>query len=231
VTAAYEATPGCTKTSDPFTPPVHSMPVITVSPIGIVCDDETEIAMPLKVVSGSPDTYDIAIGTTHYAGTVSGTNLTFTLTPALAAGDYNVVVTASTSGTDCSSQVTVPLTIADGSRMLSKWTDVLFIDNSDGRFVSYQWYEDGYLMLKETQQRLYNPYGLTGTYYCKMTTVDGQVIYTCEQAFKDVTPSRSVSDDEPATVIRRYRVSPHVYIIQERIGDETVTRKILTEYE
>ena len=126
---------------------------------------------------------------------------------------------------------TLYLVVADGHSMLSKWTDVLFIDNSDGLFVSYQWYENGYLMLNETQQRLYNPNGLAGKYYCRMTTTDGKIIYTCEQDFDDVTPSRSVNSSAPAAVINRYRVSPHVYIIQERIGDEVVTRKILTPYE
>jgi len=126
---------------------------------------------------------------------------------------------------------TLILTVGDAHAMLSKWTDVLFIDNSDGRFVSYQWFENSAPMSGETQQRLYNPNGLTGSYYCRMTTTDGKTIITCEQDFDDITPSRSVNGGTPAAVIRQYRVSPHVYIIQERIGDETVTRKVLTPYE
>jgi len=236
VTAAYEATPSCSKTSAAFTPPTHVMPVITVSPIDIVCNDETQITLPFKVVSGKPDTYDLALGTNHYAGTASGSNLIFTLTTAPDAGDYTAVVTASTSSTDCSTQVTVDITIADGSRMLSKWTDVLFIDNSDGRFVSYQWYENGYLMLNETQQRLYNPYGLTGSYYCKMTTTDGQIIYTCEQDFNDVTPSRSVNDDAPAAAPAIYDTmgrpvqsvpSNGIYIIIEERDGERIVKKVM----
>ena len=231
VTAAYEATPTCSLTSAPFTPPTYSIPVITIAPIDIVCDDEATIDMPFTIVSGNPDTYDLAIGTTHYTGTVSGSDISFALTSQLAAGDYTGVVTAGSSLSDCSTQVTVNFTVADGSCMLSKWTDVLFIDNSDGLFVSYQWYENGSPMVGETQQRLYNPNGLTGSYYCRMTTTDGKTIYTCEEDFDDVTPSRCVNNDEPGFVINRYRVSPHVYVIQERVGDQIITRKILTQYE
>ena len=77
------------------------MPVITVSPTGLVCDDATQIELPFTIVSGAPDTYDLALGTTHYAGSVSGSDLVFTLTSAPTAGDYTAVVTASTTGSDC----------------------------------------------------------------------------------------------------------------------------------
>ncbi|MBR0194842.1 MAG: hypothetical protein IJQ32_01160 [Paludibacteraceae bacterium] len=126
---------------------------------------------------------------------------------------------------------TLYLVVADGHSMYSKWTDVLFIDNSDGLFISYQWYENGYLMLGETEQRLYNPAGLSGLYYCEMKTKTGTTVYTCEQDFNDVTPSREVSDQPASTVVRKVRVSEHVYIIQERTGDQVTTRKVLTPYE
>ena len=126
---------------------------------------------------------------------------------------------------------TLYLTVADGHSMYSKWTDVLFIDNSDGNFVAYQWYENGAMLPGETQQRLYNPAGLTGSYYCVMTTTSGQKICTCEQDFSDVTPSRTASTTPAATVVRKVRVSPHVYIIQENTEDGIRTRKVLTSYE
>jgi hypothetical protein len=276
VTAAYEATPACTKTSNSFMPPVrvgcdkldtticegqtvtwkgtvHSgtvgqtdtimvgpdsliltmqvIPQITVGTIDVTCDSESAIQIPFSTVKGTPDSVDVLIGTTHYAGTIVGTDISLALTPALAAGDYTATITVGTKGTACTSEETVKFSIGDGSRMYSKWTDVLFIDNADGRFVAYQWYENGALLSGETQQRLYNPNGLSGSYYCVMTTTDGKQIYTCEKDFDKVTPSRTQSSAPAATVVRKVRVTPHVYIIQESTGDETRTRKILTPYE
>jgi len=114
--------------------------------------------------------------------------------------------------------------------MYSKWTDVLFISNKDNLFTGYQWYENGMKMEGETSQRLYKPEGLPGAYYCRITTKEGKTITTCEQTFDQVQPSRTDST-EPAKVIRQYRVSPHVYIIQTQTGEEIETKKILTPYE
>lgn len=210
---------------------VHAVPAITIGKVTRTCDSESAVLLPFTVTAGAPDSFDIAIGTTHYAATIVGTDLSLALTPSLVAGDYTATITTGTKGTDCTSQTTVTFTIADGNRMYSKWTDVLFIDNSDGRFVAYQWYENGYKMLGETEQRLYNPAGLTGSYYCVMTTTDGQAIYTCEEDFSDVTPSRTTTSAPAATVLRKVRVSPHVYILQESTGDDIRTRKVLTPYE
>ena len=116
--------------------------------------------------------------------------------------------------------------------MYSKWNDVLFINNADHRFVSYQWYDSDVLMPGETQQRLYDPNGLKGLYYCRMTTTDGQSIRTCAYRFNEVPRSADASQQTaPGQVIRRYRVTPHVYIIQEQTGDRIETRKIITNNE
>ena len=239
VTAAYEGTPACSLTSASFTPPVHSMPVITVSPTGLVCDDATQIELPFTIVSGAPDTYDLALGTTHYAGSVSGSDLVFTLTSAPTAGDYTAVVTASTTGSDCSTPVNVNITIALGNSMLSKWTDVLFVNNAAGRFVSYQWYKNGAEMSGETMQRLYDPNGLSGTtdeYMCRMTTTDGQTIYTCPQTFDAVTPSRTLSTGSEVQVIGIYdsmgrpvsgQPGKGIYIVIEELDGERNAKKII----
>jgi hypothetical protein len=146
------------------------------------------------------------------------------------AGDYSATITVGTKGSTCTSQNTVNFSIALGNSMYSKWTDVLFINNKGGQFVGYQWYENGVRMDGETAQRLYKPEGLPGTYYCQLTTTDGKTIYTCEQAFDKVQPSRSEGSSS-ATIVRKYRVSPHVYIIQTETDGVVETKKILTAYE
>ena len=209
---------------------VTAMPQISVGTLSAFCDSETEILIPFTVTNGAPDSIDILIGSNHYAGSVAGGDISFTRTAELAAGDYSATITVGTKGTPCVSDTTVHFTIALGNSMYSKWTDVLFISNKDNLFTGYQWYENGMKMEGETSQRLYKPEGLPGAYYCRITTKEGKILTTCEQTFDQVQPSRTDST-EPAKVIRQYRVSPHVYIIQTQTGEEIETKKILTPYE
>ncbi len=209
---------------------VTATPQISVGTLSAFCDSETEILIPFTVTNGAPDSIDILIGSNHYAGSVAGGDISFTRTAELAAGDYSATITVGTKGTPCVSDTTVHFTIALGNSMYSKWTDVLFISNKDNLFTGYQWYENGMKMEGETSQRLYKPEGLPGAYYCRITTKEGKILTTCEQTFDQVQPSRTDST-EPAKVIRQYRVSPHVYIIQTQTGEEIETKKILTPYE
>lgn len=73
-----------------------------------------------------------------------------------------------------------------------KWNDVLFADNSDEQFVSYQWYADSVAIIGATQQF----YQLTDTitphfYYVEATTKDGRVRTSCVQQFQQFEPSAS----------------------------------------
>ena len=120
--------------------------------------------------------------------------------------------------------------------MYSKWTDVLFISNADGRFVSYQWYNNGSLMYGETQQRLYNSKGLSGTYQCVMTTKEGKTIYTCPQDFEDVQPSRSAEPEPNKVQTEMYdamgraikgQPSKGIYVVIEEIDGERTAKKII----
>lgn len=209
---------------------VIATPQITVGTMAITCDDQSNITIPFTIDNGAPDSIDIAVGTNHYTGSIVGSDIVFTRAAELVAGDYSATITVGTKGSTCTSQNTVNFSIALGNSMYSKWTDVLFINNKGGQFVGYQWYENGVKMDGETAQRLYKPEGLPGTYYCQLTTTDGKTIYTCEQAFDKVQPSRSEGSSS-ATIVRKYRVSPHVYIIQTETDGVVETKKILTAYE
>ena len=209
---------------------VIATPQITTGTMGVTCDDESSIRIPFSITNGAPDSIDIVIGSNHYVGSVAGGDISFTRTAELVAGEYSATITVGTKGTPCVSDTTVHFTIALGNSMYSKWTDVLFISNKDNLFTGYQWYENGMKMEGETSQRLYKPEGLPGAYYCRITTKEGKILTTCEQTFDQVQPSRTDST-EPAKVIRQYRVSPHVYIIQTQTGEEIETKKILTPYE
>lgn len=281
VIAAYEATPTCTTSSIPFTPPtrvscekldtticegqtvtwkgtvysgtvgqtdtivvgldsliltVYAVPAITIQPMNMFCDNEANILIPFKTTAGNPDMFDVVINDVHYAGTAVGSDISFPRGAELVAGDYTATVTVGESGSDCSSQATVNFTLAAGDLMYSKWTDVLFISNADGRFVSYQWYKNGSLMYGETQQRLYYSKGLRGTYQCVMTTKEGKTIYTCPQDFEDVQPSRSAGPEPNKVQTEMYdamgrtikgQPSKGIYVVIEEIDGERTAKKII----
>ena len=215
---------------------VYAVPAITIQPMDMFCDNEANILIPFKTTAGNPDMFDVVINDVHYAGTAVGSDISFPRGAELVAGDYTATVTVGESGSDCSSQAAVNFTLAAGDLMYSKWTDVLFISNADGRFVSYQWYNNGSLMYGETQQRLYNSKGLSGTYQCVMTTKEGKTIYTCPQDFEDVQPSRSAEPEPNKVQIGMYdamgraikgRPGKGIYVVIEEIDGERTAKKII----
>ena len=215
---------------------VYAVPAITIKPMDMFCDNEANILIPFKTTAGNPDMFDVVINDVHYAGTAVGSDISFPRGAELVAGDYTATVTVGESGSDCSSQAAVNFTLAAGDLMYSKWTDVLFISNADGRFVSYQWYNNGSLMYGETQQRLYNSKGLSGTYQCVMTTKEGKTIYTCPQDFEDVQPSRSAEPEPNKVQTEMYdamgraikgQPGKGIYVVIEEIDGERTAKKII----
>ena len=122
---------------------------------------------------------------------------------------------------------------------MSKWTDVLFVSNKEGKYVGYQWLADGVEMTGETRQRLYDPNGLSGTtiqYQCRLTTKEGKTLITCPQTFDEVTPSRTVNTGGAAQVIGIYdtmgrpvsgTLSRGIYIVVTEMDGERITSKTI----
>ena len=226
---------------------VKEKPTITTSAINMTCDDVKIVRVPFSVVKGHPDNFDVEISGSHYAGSLDivGTDTAFAFTPtALEAGDYAAHVTVGETDVPCTSAVDIRFTLALSGQMYSKWTDVLFIGNKGGRFTAYQWFADGVALSGETLQRLYDPNGLSGStilYHCRLTTSDGKTLYTCPQAFDDVTPSRTVDttpDKVKATTLydtmgRVIKGTPHngIYIIVEELEDGEIRSRKISVYE
>lgn len=216
---------------------VHDQPQISLLATDIICDSENEIRLPFAVSQGTPNKLGVVIGS-HSFDYIPGTSDTIVLTrPAdVVAGTYTATVTVHDTLVTCNSQAQTTFIIAAGDIMYSKWTDLLFIDNSSNRFVEYQWFENGVEMTGETQQRLYQPGGLSGTYFCRMTTTDSLTIYTCEKSFNEVTPSRTINGEDaqvtsttvydPMGRIIQGTPSNGIYIILEEVNGEKRARKI-----
>lgn len=218
---------------------ILALPRIAIGSIAMTCDSANEIRIPFTVTNGTPDTYDIAVNGNHYAGAVDGTDIVFSLAT-MEAGDYSATVTVGETGIDCETTTPASFTIALSGHVYSKWTDVLFISNKEGRFNGYQWFADGAEMAGETMQRLYDPKGLSGTtiqYHCRLTTTDGKTLYTCPQTFDEVTPSRTINTDNTASQVRGIydtmgrpvngTPARGIYIVVSEQNGERITTKLI----
>ena len=65
--------------------------------------------------------------------------------------------------------------------IIPKFDDVVLCDNSSNNFVTYQWYKNGSIIDGATKQFYNDPDGLIGSYSLKVTTTDGQTLYTCSK--------------------------------------------------
>ena len=130
------------------------------------------------------------------------------------------------NGIDCGTPPPDPPCTDDWLR--TKWNDVLFVDNSAGEFVGYQWYVNGEEIAGATEQYYRASQDLTQStdlYSVHMRKADGTTIISCEKTFGQVSPSR---DQYPApepkqVVFRRYHViGSHFRIVVTGYDDGSV---------
>jgi len=82
---------------------------------------------------------------------------------------------------DCGMEISQMVEV-DGSRLFpkTKWSDVIYIPNSDKLFVAYQWYKDGNPIGQDGNFQSYlEAGGLDGTYYVVVTYADGTQAVSC----------------------------------------------------
>ena len=224
---------------------VHADPNITLLATDMICEDENEIRLPFAITSGTPNRFDVVIADQNFSQDYDGKDTIVLARPAsILAGTYTATVTVRDSLVTCFNTEQTTFTIALSDHVYSKWTDVLFVDNSDKLFTAYQWFADGVAMSGETLQRLYDSKGLSGSnilYYCQLTTTDGKTLYTCPQTFDEVTPSRTV-DTTPAKVKattmydsmgRVIKTTPHfgIYIVVEELENGEIRTHKIAIYE
>lgn len=116
---------------------------------------------------------------------------------------HDTLTTTLSNGTVCDSIIyTLVLTVEHCERpvpeecedvVYSKWNDLLFVDNSQNRFVHYQWYCNGQPVIGEDRQFFYREgYILQGdgnTYYCLIGCADGTTVRSCERRFEEFSSS------------------------------------------
>ena len=218
VVVRYPAT-GCEVISqaldiNPYTKP---KPLISLTAIDRLCNNETELILPLVITQGDIDEATLTLTNSKGEKVITAADmsinvahdtLSYNLPAQLAAGKYTARVDArDTLGCETSAAQSIEFAI-DGV-VFSKWTDVLLVDNEGGLFTGYQWYENDKLLEGKTDQVLYLPEGMSGkSYYCVLQTAEG-AIYTCVSDFGDLPRSA----DNPKT-----QSANHITVLPNRVA-------------
>ncbi len=218
VVVRYPAT-GCEEISqaldiNPYTKP---KPLISLTAIDRLCNNETELILPLVITQGDIDEATLTLTNSKGEKVITAADmsinvahdtLSYNLPAQLAAGKYTATVDArDTLG--CETSATQSVEFAIDGVVFSKWTDVLLVDNEDGLFTGYQWYENDKQLEGKTDQVLYLPEGMSGkSYYCVLQTAEG-AIYTCVSDFGDLPRSA----DNPKT-----QSANHITVLPNRVA-------------
>lgn len=195
-------------------------PLISLTAIDRLCNSETELSLPFAITQGDIVEATLTLTDSKGKNVITAADLTindskdtlsYTLLSQLAAGKYTATVEASDT-LDCVTSAKQSIEFALDGVVFSKWTDVLLVDNADGLFTGYQWYENGVQLDGQTGQVLYLPKdgeGMNGnSYYCRLQTADG-TIYTCEDLFEGLP--RSADNPKQPT-------SNHITVLPNRVA-------------
>ena len=218
VVVRYPAT-GCEVISEALDINAYTKPkpLISLTAIDRLCNNETELILPLVITQGDIDEATLTLTNSKGEKVITAADmsinvahdtLSYNLPAQLAAGKYTARVDArDTLGCETSAAQSVEFAI-DGV-VFSKWTDVLLVDNEGGLFTGYQWYENDKQLEGKTDQVLYLPEGMSGkSYYCVLQTAEG-AIYTCVSDFGDLP--RSADNPKQPT-------ANHITVLPNRVA-------------
>ena len=207
---------------NPYTKP---QPEITLTPIERVCNTATELVLPFAITQGDIAEASLTLTDSKEQTIVSDAELTvnatkdtltYSLPVQLSAGKHTLMVEVRDT-LDCVATATLPIELALDGQIYSKWNDVLLVDNSQGLYSAYQWYENGQPLSGKTDQVLYLPDGMKGTYTCLLTTPEGK-LFTCEYEFEDIPRSadKQFSDNDITVLPNRVKAGGVVAVQQSQ---------------
>ncbi len=136
------------------------------------CETENNLNLSAVSNSGLPITYSVV--NTNIAE-VSGNNLVIK-------NSGSTSIAASQSGDQNHNPalaVIKPIEVTQGGLITQHWSDVLFFDNKNKDFVSWQWYKNGITISGATRQYFSENQALNGVYYVIATDKDGNKIKSC----------------------------------------------------
>jgi len=169
----------------------ESVTLSTLVNVTTGCEGST-MDLGYTILTGTPTQYKITFGATALAAGLQ--NVGYSNLPSVFSSDV-LAITIPKGTKDGSYQGTLQMRNELGVEspvytflftinvstdfIVAKFDDVVLCDNSSNRFVAYQWYKDGVALEGATKQFYNDLGGLVGSYSLKLTTVDGQTLYTC----------------------------------------------------
>jgi hypothetical protein len=185
------------------------------------CENGT-IDLPYTILSGSPTEYQVIfsneaivegisnVGYTALSSSGTSGYVGFNIPKGMAHGTYSAVL-----------QMRNPVKTSDAyffkftvnlssGYLLTKFDDIILIDNRSGRFTSYQWFKDSTAISGANKQFYNDPQGLSGAYYVKVVTSDSELLQTCPLTANSKKSAVTVSLDvypNPIKVSQDFTVS------------------------
>lgn len=123
------------------------------------------------------------------------------LIPGATSNTYETILTTESEGhyyveimSDCGMDISDTAQASlNPFKVLMKWDDVLYIQNTDNRYVSFQWYKDGEAIAVHGKSIYYtNPDGLTGSYFVRAYKADDTYDQSCTIEIYNTTSSSSL---------------------------------------
>ncbi|WPO78269.1 T9SS type A sorting domain-containing protein [Flavobacterium sp. KACC 22761] len=142
------------------------------------CETENNLNLNAISNSGLPITYSVA---NSNIAEVSGNNLVIK-------NSGSTLITASQNGDQNHNPavaVIKTVEVTQGGLITQHWSDVLFFDNKNKDFVSWQWYKNGTAISGATRQYFSENQALNGAYYVIATDKNGNKIKSCLFEIKD----------------------------------------------
>jgi len=208
-----------------------------------LCDVAQDVTVEAKpqVKTGQPASYEITyepkLLPTIKETAWSSAPIKITV-PASAVGQtIQATMTAYDADHRCpqSFHFTIAVTVGAGLPIYAKWDNVLFVDNHEDQFVSYQWYRNELPINGATEQALY-----TGAdkmmddgneYYVIATHADGTTEQSCSILFADVERSAPLYPGHHISAVSQrllYQVGPKMYIVETTYSDgSTEIQKVI----
>jgi hypothetical protein len=152
---------------------------------------DSGIVLSFKILEGSPSQYKLTfdsaaidagianIDFTDLPSSDTNQKLSFIIPSGMKYGVYHATFVLRDSTGNESAAITFSFTVnVSADYIIQLYPDVISFDNSCQIFATYQWYKDGIPIVGATKQFYSDNTGLNGSYSLKMTTLDGQVLYT-----------------------------------------------------
>jgi len=122
------------------------------------------------------------------------------LIPGATASTYKTVLRTENDGIyqvevygECDRALSDEVRVSSCFEVLLKWDDVMYIQNTDGRYTGFQWYRNGEAITTNGTSIYYtDASGLQGIYYVRAYYADGAYDQSCSVEYTTVTRASSV---------------------------------------